>query len=142
MDTNNPVEMKKYFDARLAEMPADLLRRAVQVIIDFVPVEAKRMIREDFFRFGEHNWIHDGRLGHHGGGRQIRNLFRQHGITDDQLPHECWDDYYVQVVEVALDLRPWPRPPLPDTLTNFAIPHKPSRLDRVVNWLVTKIRAA
>lgn len=97
---------KAYYDERLKEIPPDVLTRAVDVIRQKVRKDDQERIRADFGRFGEHDWIHQGGMGHHGGGMWIRNRLREEGLTDDLLPGNNWDDYYVQVIEVALGLRP------------------------------------
>jgi len=35
-------------------------------------------------------------------GMSIRNYLRQQGLTDDLLPEQNWDDYYMPVLERAL----------------------------------------
>lgn len=42
---------------------------------------------------------------HHYDGMAIRNLLRRNGLLDEQLPSGNWDDYYVQVMEVAIGVR-------------------------------------
>lgn len=51
---------------------------------------------------------------HHGWGTAIRNVLRDAGIGDNQLPaapyengqtHQNWDDYYIAAVEAAVGLR-------------------------------------
>lgn len=44
-------------------------------------------------------------LYHHGWGTAIRNSLRDKVCFDDKLPSGNWDDYYIQIVEMALDLR-------------------------------------
>ena len=39
---------------------------------------------------------------HHGMGMGIRNYLRQNKLTDDLLPEQNWDDYYMPVLERAL----------------------------------------
>lgn len=42
---------------------------------------------------------------HHGWGTAIRNSLRDHVCKDDQLPSGNWDDYYIQLVEIACGVR-------------------------------------
>lgn len=42
---------------------------------------------------------------HHGWGTAIRNSLRDHVCTDAELPSGNWDDYYIQLVEIACGAR-------------------------------------
>lgn len=42
---------------------------------------------------------------HHGWGTNVRNFLRNSVCGDNELPSRNWDDYYIQLVEIALGLR-------------------------------------
>lgn len=42
---------------------------------------------------------------HHGWGTGIRNYLRDKVCRDDELPSENWDDYYIQLFEMACGIR-------------------------------------
>ncbi|HEY0006207.1 MAG TPA: hypothetical protein VGB17_15615 [Pyrinomonadaceae bacterium] len=104
---------------RLAEMPPDVLKRAIAFIRSELPEEVKEDIRRLHAEYGE-DWIGEmsvlelpggkGRIprGHFEWGMRVRNALRNHGLSDDLLLNLNWDDYYVQVVEIAVGLRPNP----------------------------------
>lgn len=100
MEINN-----EYFDQKLAEIPKDFLFGAVNFLKNDLSHDEKHIILERYKEKGLIDWI-EGE--HHGWGMSIRNALRTEGFTDDQLPDGNWDDYYIQVVEIAVGIRDFP----------------------------------
>lgn len=92
----------EYFNQKLAEMPKDFLEGSVNFLKGYLPENVKQSIIEVYEEFGLIDWIGNN---HHGWGTGIRNALRDAGFLDDQLPNENWDDYYIQVVELAVGIR-------------------------------------
>jgi hypothetical protein len=95
---------KQYYDNKLAEIPKDFLDEVIEFLqkVIFVEEEEKKEIREAFISEGEIKWA----LEHHfGWGMEMRNILRANGFMDNKLPDNNWDDYYIQVIELALGLR-------------------------------------
>lgn len=44
-------------------------------------------------------------LAHHGWGTRVRNFLRDKVCRDEELPSKNWDDYYIQIVEIACGCR-------------------------------------
>jgi hypothetical protein len=100
-------ENQKYFDAKLAELDVDLVHEAVAVLRKWIDPQAAVEIHEAYAEHGPHEWIHQDN-GHFGWGMACRNALREAGLHDDRTRDGNWDDYYVGLVEIALDLRPMP----------------------------------
>lgn len=100
-------ERALYYAERLAEMPPDVLRRAVDVLAGWIGHDDKASVREAVAKYGSHVWIHEG-LHHFGWGMVTRNKLRDAGLLDDLLPMGNWDDYYVTCIEIACGARKMP----------------------------------
>lgn len=96
----------EYYNMKLAEIPNDVLLKAIRVLSDNIPDYAKKEIREDIDEKGLNEWSY---LYHHGWGTSIRNLLRKNGLMDNMLPDGNWDDYYHQIVEIVVGARPMPK---------------------------------
>jgi hypothetical protein len=100
----NKNEFAQYLDERLAEMPNDILRGSVQFLKNEFTPELIKEIKAKYTMEGA-DWI-AGK--HHTWGMQVRNKLREAGFKDDMLPTKNWDEYYVQVVEIACGIRKMP----------------------------------
>lgn len=110
---------KREADERLARMPPEILRAAVACIRRHFAVQAFDEIRELHAEHGR-GWVHFMTMttirpgvvlprGHLDWGMRVRNLLREHVALDGALPFgHGWEDCYVEVVEVAVGLRPDP----------------------------------
>jgi hypothetical protein len=96
-----------YFEKKFNEIPPDILKRAVKCLKENLPDDDKKYIIELFTKYGTQEWMHhvDGGRGHFTAGMAIRNLLRENDLYDDYLPDNNWDDYYISVIERALDLK-------------------------------------
>lgn len=99
-------DLEAYYDEKLGEIPPEFLRRAVAFLQRELPDEVKAQVRAAYARYGSQWIIKESQ--HFGWGVTVRNTLRECGLTDDHLPDQNWDDYYQQVVEVALGLREFP----------------------------------
>ena len=97
---------KEYYDEKLKEMPRDVLEAAVKYFKDNMPEEVKQECKQLFAEKGEIEWAI---TLHHFWGMNMRNKLRSEtNLLDDRLPDGNWDDYYIQVIEVACGLRDIP----------------------------------
>lgn len=95
---------KKYYDEKLAEIPEDFLNKVINFIQNDFGKD-KEMVEEIKAAYEEKGPIEWAIPAHHDWGMHIRNVFRSQGFTDDNLPDNNWDDYYIQVIELALGMR-------------------------------------
>lgn len=93
---------KTYYEEKLNEIPKDFLDECVDLIQKEFPQELKNDISDRIETKGLIEWAIPY---HHSWGVGVRNLLRENGLTDDKLPDENWDDYYIQVIELALGHR-------------------------------------
>jgi hypothetical protein len=93
---------KAYYDEKLSEIPKDFLEECVKLIQKEFEQEEIDEIKNAYEQDGEIEWAIPY---HHGWGTNVRNLLRQEGCLDYKLPDKNWDDYYIQVIELALGLR-------------------------------------
>ncbi len=84
-----------------------MLDKAVAIAKKWLSLEIAEEMREIHASDGPH-WIHNQTLGHHWFGMQFRNVLRDGDLLDGVLPSGNWDDYYVQVLEIAIGVRPRP----------------------------------
>jgi len=96
---------KEYFDKKLAEIPRDMLEGAVNFLKSELSEEVKIQLREVYAADPEH-WIS---RYHFGWGMGVRNSLRDAGFKDDRLPGRNWDDYYFQLIEIAIGVRDMPK---------------------------------
>jgi len=99
-DDNYEMPGPEYWEAKMAEIPPDVLSKAVSILQDEWSEEDKDLLRTLYKEYGPHEWIHEGfketfelnkktytiSNGHHGWGMQVRNLLREKGIKDDLFP--------------------------------------------------------
>lgn len=97
----NDIEFKEYLDQKLEEMPKDFLKRSVELLRRNLTNDDVLQIKAAYAEKGVH-WIG---MEHHMWGMAVRNFLRENGFADDQLPDGNWDDYYLQVIELACDIR-------------------------------------
>jgi hypothetical protein len=95
---------KQYYDEKLAEIPKEFLDKVVNFVKEDFGKDPE-MIEEIKAAYEEQGPIQWAIPAHHDWGMHIRNTFRNQGFTEDNLPDGNWDDYYIQVIELALGLR-------------------------------------
>lgn len=100
----NDKEFEKYLDEKYNEIPKNFLKKCVKFLQDEMPQETKDEIIQAHKEHGV-NWIGGS---HHFFGMYVRNKLRENGFTDDYLPDQNWDDYYIQVLEASVGLREIP----------------------------------
>ena len=94
-----------YFDKKYDEIPKDVLKKATKILNEYLSQEDKAFIIDKFNRHGKVEWMMSIPRGHFEVGMAIRNLLRDKGLSDECLPDKNWDDYYIQVIEKALNLQ-------------------------------------
>lgn len=99
---------KAYFDKKLEEIPRDFLIKAVEHLQSALPREVQEIIKRAIKKDGLYEWLFKNRY-HMGLGMEIRNSLREAGLGDESLPDKNWDDYYHQVVEIAVGTREMPQ---------------------------------
>lgn len=94
-------EEEAYFEEKLQEIPRNVLEHAIETMKKEMNTKALLSIRFWYALRGV-DWMVPFHLST---GMYLRNCLRQAGLKDDMLPDGNWDDYYTQVIEVALNLR-------------------------------------
>ena len=94
-------DFKKFNDEKLAEIPLNVLDKAVNHFKQILSQGEKDEMLEDYQEAGV-EWFTPNHFGY---GMYLRNELRKIGLTDDLLPDQNWDDYYIPVLEVALGIR-------------------------------------
>ena len=89
---------------KLESLDHEFVEKVVAFLRVYFTQEARDEIRALIDKGGLSHWI--GGI-HHGWGTAVRNLLRENGFTDDMLPDKNWDDYYGQMVEIAVGARHW-----------------------------------
>jgi hypothetical protein len=98
-------ELQALMDRKLAEIPADVLKKAIDVLdAEFARASWEAQIRNLRDNYGP-AWVS---MIHHDFGTYIRNVLREAGLKDDLLPGGNWDDYYGPVVEIVAGIRRLP----------------------------------
>lgn len=108
------LDLRKHEDIAWAKLPYNIQCRAVRILREHLSDEYLADIRNMGIEKGVGNWLP--LFWHHSDGMAIRNLLREHGIRDAELPGlpevydgedygGNWDDYYVQCLEAAVGLR-------------------------------------
>lgn len=96
-DEDIAVVLNKYYQ----DLPLWIIQKGVKfldvVLLDITKAEITKAYKNDPKTW----WA----AYHHGWGTNIRNSLRDNVCRDDELPSKNWDDYYVQLVEVACGLR-------------------------------------
>lgn len=86
---------------RLSECPLWIVEKSVS----YLKSVFTESIIEDIVRYHKSNpdswWAEH----HFDWGMRIRNLLRDNVCLDNILPSGNWDDYYVQMIELACELR-------------------------------------
>lgn len=95
---------RDYLEQKLMEIPKDVLEGTVQLLKKSVPEKLKNLLKE-IYKKDPDNWMIPY---HFGFGMSIRNVIREGGFPDKKLPDGNWDDYYVQVLEIAIGVREMP----------------------------------
>lgn len=96
----------KYFEALFATLDPDKVdaaAHAMRKVLDTsgTTTEIRKAIKE----YGRHEWIHNfsGGMGHFGWGMGARNWLRSAGYGEKYWPVDNLDDYYVSIVEYAVN---------------------------------------
>lgn len=96
---------REYWESKVREMPKDFLLRAIDFVKKDIDEETQEKIRKAIKSLGTDDWI----AGYHfNWGMSMRNRLRDAGFDDKELPDGKWDDYYHQVVEIAVGVRKFP----------------------------------
>lgn len=91
-------DIKEVLDDFILDCPVWVIEKGVAALREILdPNEIKELHKADPKKW----WA----LGHHGWGTRIRNYLRGKVCLDDELPSKNWDDYYVQLVEIACGVR-------------------------------------
>jgi hypothetical protein len=95
-------EFVQFHKDRLYELDPLIVIKSVMVLSELHPMmeETKELYKEDPV-----HWVSPF---HFSTGMAIRNLLRDKVCLDDQLPSGNWDDYYVQLIEIAAGCREYP----------------------------------
>jgi hypothetical protein len=94
---------KEYYDKKFAEIPQEVLDKALTIINSELDDQTKQWAKDLFILKGPIEWAISL---HHGWGTAIRNMLRTTGgLSDNLLPDKNWDDYYIQVIEAAIGVR-------------------------------------
>lgn len=91
----------KTHDEYLRELPDWIVEKSVEYLKSIFTETTKNDIFMYHRRDPKTWWASS----HFGWGMRIRNLLRDNVCTDEKLPSGNWDDYYIQVVEIACGLR-------------------------------------
>jgi hypothetical protein len=94
-------DIKKTLDDFIVKCPEWIVHKSVEALKTILTDEILRNTRKLHTADPEKWWA----LYHHGWGTGIRNFLRDKVCLDDQLPSGNWDDYYIQLWEMACGLR-------------------------------------
>jgi hypothetical protein len=89
--------------SRYLELSVEIRDTALSILGKYISAESYEMVVEDYQKWGERWWL-EANIHFHWG-RAVRNLLRQQGIPDNQLPSGNWDDYYLPLIEVMAGCR-------------------------------------
>lgn len=95
------MNIEEHMNKSLEECPSWIIASAVKYLKETIPEETVEEIRGMWDKDNSTWWA----MIHHGWGTSVRNLLRDNVCTDAKLPSGNWDDYYIQMVEVACGLR-------------------------------------
>lgn len=95
-------EFASYHQKLYAELPQSIKTRGIEILHTYLPQNDLPLVSEQIRQYGTVIWIVKIQE-HFGWGMAVRNLLRQHGLTDDMLPLPNWDEYYVMLVEDACE---------------------------------------
>lgn len=85
----------------IAQCPPEIIDKGVAYLKSLISEKDKADIRKMAADDPAEWWA----LYHHGWGTAIRNKLRHHVCLDKELPSGNWDDYYIQMVEIACGVR-------------------------------------
>jgi hypothetical protein len=88
-------------DKYLQECPNWVIEKSISYLDGLLTKDTK----EDVARLHKENPDTWWASFHFGWGMRIRNLLRDNVCLDDKLPSGNWDDYYIQLVEIACGIR-------------------------------------
>lgn len=107
MSVRGKVELRNKFKNsnreydKLKELDDKVIKDSVKCLKESFSVNGKRWVWRRAEERGESWFIeHHFRMG-----MNIRNLLREEILSDHKLPTGNWDDYYVELVEIACGLR-------------------------------------
>lgn len=88
-------------DDFLKDCPLWIINKSVEELKKELPLDVVQEIKNAYKKDPETWWA----FYHHGWGTSIRNFLRDKVCKDDELPSGNFDDYYIQLVELACELR-------------------------------------
>lgn len=94
---------QEYYNNKLAEIPKDVLEKAIEYLNQHLSEDDKEFLINEY---NKNRLLIDWFIPYHNyDGMYLRNELRNIGLTDDLLPDKNWDDYYIQVLELAIGIR-------------------------------------
>jgi hypothetical protein len=95
----------EYYQRKLDEMQKDIVLKAVNFLKQYIKDSTKKAIINYIESYGLIEWAIKKDI-HFYWGMEVRNALRSKAnLHDDLLPNESWDDYYVQIIEIAVGKR-------------------------------------
>ncbi len=82
------------------DLPDWIVEKSV-TYLKTLPDKAQEQLKQAYHELPKDSFI--GMI-HFGWGMACRNNLRKHVCLDDQLPSKNWDDYYIELLELALEL--------------------------------------
>ncbi len=101
INPDNIKEETKTHDQYLKELPVWIIEKSIPVLKIWLGTRIIFQIRGDAESDPELWWADK----HHGWGTAVRNHLREEVCLDTELPSGNWDDYYIQLVELACEIR-------------------------------------
>ena len=88
---------------KIPALSEDLITLGVNIILAHVDNGTLRQVYDEIKKHPVgFDWIIENEA-HHGWGTAVRNLLRQHGLKDNMVGSGNLDDYYVEIVEGAVE---------------------------------------
>jgi hypothetical protein len=95
------IEEYKTMDEYLKECPDWIVEKAVS----YLKTLFTEGVKEDVARLHKQDHENWWASSHFTWGMKIRSFLRENVCLDDKLPSGNWDDYYIQLVEIACGIR-------------------------------------
>jgi|GEM_PF-3059140 len=94
-------DISYFLDISLMELDIHIIAEGVNHLRKILDSDTVQQIKMKHEKDPKNWWA----FHHHGWGTAIRNSLRDNVCLDDKLPSKNWDDYYIQLVELACGLR-------------------------------------
>jgi hypothetical protein len=101
---NNELFNFKTDEEYLLELPEEIKIKSIKFLQEKLLPEWKDEIIAAYYQ-NPNEWIYSFYGGHLRWGMGCRNALRDNICLDDKLPSGNWDDYYIQLVEIAAGVR-------------------------------------